>query len=224
MKELNGQSVKKVVDSYNTDASFMGVALTKSDDDETTFNILRKRFFQTLHDNIVQRFPHTSLLQAASALDQSSWPVDHLERALFGDDKIAFLCKEFNIPSKEAADIVMEYCMYKKRQAIGPKLATFVLLLQVLPISSADCERGFSQMNLHHTDLRNSLAVKTVSDLLMVSNNGPPLRDFNVRKHVLSWLKSGRHGALDKATGIPAKVQHSSKSAKLFSNDSSAQS
>ena len=40
-------------------------------------------------------------------------------------------------------------------------------------------------------------------------------------KHVLAWLKSGRHVALDKATGIPAEVQHISKSAKLFSNDSS---
>ena len=58
---------------------------------------------------------------------------------------------------------------------------------------------------------------QTVSDLLMISNNGPPLRDFAVRKYVVSWLKSGRHDALDKATGIPAEVQRISKNAKLFS-------
>ena len=110
--------------------------------------------------------------------------------------------------------------MYKRKQEIGPKLAKLVLLLKVIPISSAGCERGFSQMNLHYTEVRNLLAINTVSDLLMVSINGPPLRDFNVRKYVVSWLKSGKHGALDKVTGIPAKAQHSSKSSKLFSNNS----
>ena len=58
---------------------------------------------------------------------------------------------------------------------------------------------------------------QTVSDLLMISNNGSPLRDFVIRKYVVSRFKSGRHDALDKATGIPAEVQRISKSSKLFS-------
>ena len=71
-------------------------------------------------------------------------------------------------------------------------------------------------MNLHHTSLRNSLGVKTVSNLMMISINGPSVKNFNARKHVISWLKSGRHGALDKATGISSKDPQIRKSEKLF--------
>jgi len=75
-------------------------------------------------------------------------------------------------------------------------LRNFVQILQVLPVSSAACERDFSQMNLYHAAVRNRLAVTTLSDLQMISING--LRDWNVDQYVLSWLKTGRHGALDK--------------------------
>jgi len=41
-------------------------------------------------------------------------------------------------------------------------------LLEVLPVSSADCERGFSQVNLYHTGGRNRLLVQSVSDMLVI--------------------------------------------------------
>ena len=196
IKEINGQSLKKFIDSCSTDSCFRGIHITKGDADEETFASLRRRFFQTLHDNILQRFPPTSFLRAASALNKLSWPNDPLQKVLFGETETALLCKEFNIPTIDAADIVMEFSIYKKQQRVGSKLAKFLLLQKVLPISSADCERGFSQMNLHHTSLRNSLGVQTVSNLMMISINGPSVKNFNARKHVISWLKSGRHGAL----------------------------
>ena len=45
--------------------------------------------------------------------------------------------------------------------------ASRVELLKVFPVSSADCERGFSQMNLHNNSGRNMLHVSSVNDLLM---------------------------------------------------------
>ena len=56
-------------------------------------------------------------------------------------------------------------------------------------------ERGFSQMNLQQSDVRNRLTVQTVSHLLMISVNGPPIENWsprNLRKYVISWLKSVR--------------------------------
>ncbi len=55
-----------------------------------------------------------------------------------------------------------------------------------------------------------------MSDLLMVSINGPPLAYWNARKYVIMWLKSGKHGALDKATGIAKVVIKQTTSSKLF--------
>ena len=41
-------------------------------------------------------------------------------------------------------------------------------------------ERGFSQMNLQQSDVRNRLTVQTVSHLLMISANGPPIESTEV--------------------------------------------
>jgi hAT family C-terminal dimerisation region len=41
-------------------------------------------------------------------------------------------------------------------------------LLEVLPVTSAECEHVFSQMNLCHNESRNRLSTSTVNDLLMI--------------------------------------------------------
>jgi len=88
--------------------------------------------------------------------------------------------------------------------------------LSVYPISSTACERGFSQMNLQQTSLRNSLQVETLSSLLMISVNGPPLEHWSPRRYVLSWLKTGHRSTLDKLSGIARKPRELKSSHKLF--------
>ena len=61
-------------------------------------------------------------------------------------------------------------------------------------------------MNLYHTNGRNRLT----------SVNGPPLKLWNSEKFGISWLKSGKHGALDKATGLPRIAELPNHSSKLF--------
>jgi hypothetical protein len=51
------------------------------------------------------------------------------------------------------------------------RLGAFVQTLNVLPVSSAACERGFSQLNLQHTAVRNRLTISSISNLLMISIN-----------------------------------------------------
>jgi hypothetical protein len=216
MKETSGQNLTEFLDSFLVNGCFNNVAVVKSEADDLRFNAIRCQFFQALHDNIIQRFPLTKFLAAAAVLNKATWPSDPLQRALFGEAEIVYICKEFQLPSSEIAEILMAYSLFKLGQAMSDKLTKFVQLLKVLPVSTAACERGFSQLNLHHTSLRNRLEVETVSHLMMVSINGPPLSAWLPRKYVISWLKSGRHGALDKATG-PAKVEvEIRKSARLF--------
>ena len=73
-------------------------------------------------------------------------------------------------------------------------------------------------MNLHHTSSRNKLFVPNVSsNLMMISINGPPLEKWNAKKYeVLSWIKSGRHAALNKASGAPKQIVEIKYGAKLF--------
>ena len=89
-------------------------------------------------------------------------------------------------------------------------------ILTVLPISSAACERSFSQMNLQQTSVRNRMLVDSISNLLMISINGPSLNNWNARKYVISWLESGHHGALDKPTGKVTVEPEPKESALIF--------
>ena len=58
-------------------------------------------------------------------------------------------------------------------------------------------------MNLYHISGRNRFLVTSADDdLLMVGINGPSLAMWNAEKYVVSWLKAGRHGALDRAAGL----------------------
>ena len=113
MKETNGKSLKAFCDGYDKDGLYKTIQIVMCPSDKQHFTSLRCQFFQSLHDNISQRFPDTNLLKASSILNKETWPVDPLERALFGESEVGSLCKQFNIPSLQAAKIVMEFSLYK---------------------------------------------------------------------------------------------------------------
>ena len=67
----------------------------------------------------------------------------------------------FAVSKTQTADIVLEYVMFKNSDGavLGNKLKRVIVLLNVLPVSSADCERGFSQVNLYHSSRRIRLII-----------------------------------------------------------------
>jgi len=60
------------------------------------------------------------------------------------------------------------------------------------PGNYVECERGFSTINDIAWDKRNALRVQTVSDLMFLALNGPPLDTFEPLPYVRSWLEHGR--------------------------------
>ena len=54
-------------------------------------------------------------------------------------------------------------------------LLPLIRAIHINPISSSECERGFSQMNLIITTTRASLMTKTDSSLLFIRLVGQPL-------------------------------------------------
>ena len=51
--------------------------------------------------------------------------------------------------------------------------------LLVAPVSTVDCERGFSKQNLIKTCLRNAMSVTALENLMCISIDGPPRDKFN---------------------------------------------
>ena len=60
-------------------------------------------------------------------------------------------------------------------------------LLFSLPFSNGHVERMFSALKIVKTNRRTKLKTSTLSDLLDVKEEGPPLRDFNADKAVSMW-------------------------------------
>jgi len=78
---------------------------------------------------------------------------------LYGEKCVVELCKDFGFACADSVKIVVDYAIFKQTDGavIGECLQLLTKVLQVLPISSAECERGFTQMNLYHTSGRNRL-------------------------------------------------------------------
>ena len=71
-----------------------------------------------------------------------------------------------------------------------PNILALVDLLLCISPSSADVERGFTQLKLIKTDRRNTLSGTTLNKLLAVRLLTPPIKEYNPRgkSHVLIHL------------------------------------
>lgn len=63
-------------------------------------------------------------------------------------------------------------------------------MMLVLPISAAQCERGFSAQNRIKSKVRNSLHVSTLEDLIRISTEGPSLEQFDSEPGAKRWLSA----------------------------------
>ena len=80
--------------SFGSDMTYKGVPIAKSDSDEVR---LKSQFCQAILDNLEQRFPGTTFLNAAQVLDPASWPDDPVDNALFGENALVQLCKQYSL-------------------------------------------------------------------------------------------------------------------------------
>ena len=70
-----------------------------------------------------------------------------------------------------------------------------------IPSSTAECERGFSHMNIIVSDTRSTLLVSHVSSLLFIKLHGPPLKSWNPTMYAKTWLRIHR-SATDTQTRV----------------------
>uniref|UniRef100_A0A8C8A9H0 Sperm flagellar 2 n=1 Tax=Otus sunia TaxID=257818 RepID=A0A8C8A9H0_9STRI len=68
-----------------------------------------------------------------------------------------------------------------------PNILTLVDLILTLPASSAETERGFSQMKLTMTHLHSKLRSESVTDLMIIQMNSPDIKKFDPQKAIHLW-------------------------------------
>ena len=76
-----------------------------------------------------------------------------------------------------------------------PNMTKLLAISRVLPVSSVECERGFSKQNLIKTRLRCSLTIESLERLMRISINGPRLEDFDPLPIFRMWRSRGGSNA-----------------------------
>ncbi|XP_056107720.1 zinc finger protein 862-like [Rhinichthys klamathensis goyatoka] len=80
-----------------------------------------------------------------------------------------------------------------------------VHIMLVLPVSSSVCERGFSAQKRIKSDVRGSLHVDTVEDLIRISMEGPSLQEFDAKEAVQTWISQGKRSRRPNYKGWPSE-------------------
>ena len=152
-------------------------------------NNMRRRLLANDDDSNDTRKASNMLLSQLAVMDSNFWP--SVMDPDYGEAAIKDLCKHFHLPFSSIRD---GYCDLRNSggRQVTRNLKPLVMAVNTLPCSTAECERGFSCMNLIMSDLRSTLLVDHVSALMFISIHGPPVSKWQPQAYVRSWLV--RHG------------------------------
>ncbi|KAK9976954.1 hypothetical protein ABG768_018775 [Culter alburnus] len=197
MKTHGGMSMREAKESL-MEGTFKGVALK-----ESTEKVNQLQFFQAVIDNLSSRLPDSELTKSLKPLDPHNWPKTRDELILYGEKEIHELAKDLGEPTREAVEDFRSWKLQEDQS--GKTLRRLIVASQTYLATSAECERGFSSMNDTASKTRNRLRVRSLSAVLFVDINAPPLEMFDPKPFVLSWLKEGHCPSTAKKAGKETK-------------------
>src|SRR6218665_2831369 len=108
------------------------------------------------------------LSQATQVLDHSLFSSELSSE--FGESDVKFLCSKCGL---SFSDLKFAYRNFKdsRGSVISNELLKLKSVINMIPVSTAACERGFSKMNIICSPLRTRLTVKYTSSLNNNNNN-----------------------------------------------------
>ena len=167
-----------------------------------------EKYINAVVENLEDRFAQKDLISAMDCLIPENIIKQNTISA-FGSEEIEKLAEHFEKQLDIDTDKCKnEYKQYKRLVAgsyrkktilemtdvIGEKYAeempNLLKILQscvTIPMNTAKCERGFSTQNRIKTKLRTRLNNQSLVDLMRISEDGPPLKDFNFPRALVKW-------------------------------------
>jgi len=131
-------------------------------------------------------------------LEETTWPSDVPYG--FGEDEVTELRRRFRLPCLLTVNAFRDY-IDAGGWRMPADLQPLVNCTHDIPSSTAECERGFSHMNIIVSDTRSMLLVSHVSSLLFIKLHGPPLKPWNPTSYTKTWLRKHR-SATDTQTRV----------------------
>lgn len=123
------------------------------------------------------------------ALDKRFWPTAQEDLVLHGKPEVHSLAKALGEPTRDAVEQFRDWKL--QGTAPGKTLERICIASRTYLPTSAECERGFSAVNNTDDKTRNRLREGSLSSLLFVDLNGPPLDKFDPVPFVRSWIAAG---------------------------------
>lgn len=109
----------------------------------------------------------------------------------FGEVEISDLCKRFRLPTLRDINGFRDF-LKSGGDTSSDDLRPLMNCAKMIPCSTAECEQGFSEMNLVITPVRTKLLVERVSALMFINLHGPPLKQWDPTPYVTTWLRCHR--------------------------------
>jgi len=206
-----GPASQETIEAINS-MMFKGVPLIEGF--KHSRKIDSEQFFLALAESIEARMcclpgaqnkhDYQNFLRNVEVLQPTIWPEDCDIR--YGEKEVGDLCLFFKMANvREVQRGMRDYVdgnIKKGNQAekddkskveptiIVPKeLQPLVNTVNTVVVSTAECERGFSQMNYIRSS-RCSLGIRNTSASLFIKCVGPPLRSFRPEAYVKSWAQT----------------------------------
>ena len=165
--------------------------------------MIKLSFIGEVVKNLKYHFPDEALSILSSfnkILNPKSYPSNRNDLKKYGQDELNILITKYcegTSPLIEAGSlqndfnhfkqITMNFRLYDMKYYIiklvteykddFPEYVKLAEIVGVIPVSSADAERGFSCMKGIKTSQRSSLKEEKLKDLMMLSLEGPPLNE-----------------------------------------------
>jgi len=121
----------------------------------------------------------SKLINSISVLNPSSWPKECL--LTYGNEEVRYMCDIFHLDDVVARRGLQEYIDIVRTEGLQEppeRLMDLIKATKTIAVSTAECERGFSQMNILASSVRSSLTIKTLSILMFIKCVGPPPQEF----------------------------------------------
>ena len=147
-RKANGGERYEIASNVIADGSFRGVPLT-TNSSKSDKEINKGQFYQALADSLSQRLMPESergVIDCLNVLLPSAWPVDLSPE--YGEVQLKQACEYFRV--NYCGEMKQDYRDMKDTRdvnVVGPHLLQLMNAISTLPVSTAECERGFSKMN-----------------------------------------------------------------------------
>ncbi|GBN73830.1 E3 SUMO-protein ligase KIAA1586 [Araneus ventricosus] len=153
--------------------------------------MLGKRY--GVEQNLAEKYPNIILWHCMKhrieLANFKCWIVKKVKQiGRIGETEIEKPCALFRLNVNETKN---SYRDYLENSSVVPKeLIPLMNCSSLIPCSSSECERGFSQMNIMVTPTR--LWTSNISSLMFINLNGPNIRKWKPELYVRTWLRKHR--------------------------------